>query len=289
MSHQHGATKDLPWASMLVTLSRAADVNSAVDSQIATWLVDDDDRLLIDLGCGAGGMAVAFALAAGSQAKVQAVDDEPALLEATGRRADEAGCADRMETIRSDLASMIPIADGTADVIWASGVVHHLPNQQAILNDLSVRLAPGGRLGLGEGGLRGRSLPWDLGVGEPGLELRLDAAQDRWFAQMRRDLPDAVPMPYGWPRALRRAGLVDVTARSFLLDLPAPLAPPEADYVMDRLRGFLKHESLTELISAQDRDVLGRLLDPDDPISHRISKDMFLLAASTVYVGRRGP
>jgi hypothetical protein len=69
----------------------------------------------------------------------------------------------------------------------ASGVVHHLPDQQATLNDMVTRLAPEGRLVLGEGELGGRSLPWDLGVGEPGLELRLGAAQERWFAAMRRD------------------------------------------------------------------------------------------------------
>lgn len=117
--------------------------------------------------------------------------------------------------------------------------------------------------------------------------MRLDAAQNRWFTQMRHDLPGSVPMPYGWPRALRAAGLVEVTAKSFLLDLPAPLGTREAEYVIGRLRGFLDHDSLAGLMGDEDLELLGRLTDPDDPINHRIAEDMYLLAAATVHVSRR--
>lgn len=287
MPHEHGTTDDMPWATMGAELLLAADIRAGVDADIAAWLVDRDDRLLVDLGCGAGGMAVALCCAGAAQARVRAVDGESVLLDATRRRAAAAGCQDRLETVRADLASEIPIPPGAADVIWASGVVHHLPDQQATLNDLAGRLAPGGRLALGEGGLRGHSLPWDLGIGEPGLEVRLDAAQDRWFAQMRRDLPGSVPMPYGWPRALSTAGLVGVTSRSFLLDLPAPLTAREIEHGMGRLRGLLDHESLAALIQPEDRRSLARLTDSGDAVHRRCSGEMFLLAALTVHVGRR--
>jgi len=286
MSDHGGPTEDFHWESLVAELSLAADITVRVDAEIAGWLADRGDRVLVDLGCGAGGMAVAFGSAASAQARVRAVDGEPALLEATRRRAADAGLLG-LETVQSDLASEIPIPPGTADVIWASGVVHHLPDEQAILDELAACLAPGGRLALGEGGLSGRSLPWDLGVGEPGLEVRLEAAQARWFAQMRRDLPGSVLKPYGWPRALRAAGLVDVTSRSFLLDLPAPLDPRAAEYVAGRLRGFLDHESLAKLVSAEDRQILGRLIDPDDVIYLGNNEDVFLLGVSTVHVGRR--
>lgn len=285
--NQHGTTPDLSWRSLVEELSLAADISSDLDAQIAAWLLDGSERLLVDLGCGAGGMAVALWSAAGARARVVAVDGEPALLAETRRRAVAAGCGDGLETVRADLADDIPVAPGSADLIWASAVLHHLPDQQAALDDLVTRLAPGGRLALAEGGLRGRSLPWDLGVGEPGLEMRLDAAGERWFARMRRDMQGSVGMPYGWPRALRLAGLSDVTSRSFLLDLPAPLGPREAEHVARRLRGYLERESLAALIGEDDRKVLGRLTDPEDPVNHGSAEDMFLLAAYTVHVGRQ--
>src|SRR5690242_10582545 len=114
--------------------------------------------------------------------------------------------------VRCELASMDDGAeplrraiDAPADLIWASASVHHAADQQAAVDALASLLAPGGRLALAEGGLPARMLPWDLGLGEPGLELRLDAVQDRWFAAMRAGIPGSVPMPYGWTEALQRA------------------------------------------------------------------------------------
>jgi len=279
MPHQHGRTEDLDWSSMLETLGRADDIEADLNAQIADWLLAGDERLIYDLGCGAGGMTAALRAAAPRDSRVVAVDGEPALLAATRRRAG-------VETVLADLGTELPVESGSADLIWAGGVIHHLPDQQAVLADLADRLAPGGRLALGEGGLHSRSLPWDLGVGEPGLELRLDAAQDRWFARMRRDLPGAVPMLDGWSTALQRAGLVDVTARSFLLDLPAPLGSRELDHVLGRLRGFTDRDGREDL-PEEERAVLRRVTDPEDALHRRIREDLFLLAARTVYVGRR--
>lgn len=279
MPHQHGRTEDLDWSSMLETLGRADDIEADLNAQIADWLLTGDERLIYDLGCGAGGMTAALRSAAPPDSRVVAVDGEPALLAATRRRVE-------VETVLADLGTELPVESGSADLIWASGVVHHLPDQHSLVADLAARLAPGGRLALGEGGLHLRSLPWDLGVGEPGLELRLDAAQDRWFTRMRRELPGAVPMPHGWSTALQRAGLVDVTARSFLLDLPAPLGSSELDHVLGRLRGYADHDGREDL-SEEDRDVLRRVTDPEDALHRRIREDLFLLAARTVYVGRR--
>lgn len=287
MSHHQNTTEDVRWNSMVYALSLAADLNADLDAEIAGWLIAGDEHLLVDLGCGAGGMAVAIRSAAGPDARVVAVDGEPALLEATRARAAAAGCLDAVQTIRADLAADIPIPSGSADLIWASAVVHHLSDQQAVLNEMAGRLAPGGRLALSEGGLSSRSLPWDLGVDQPGLELRLEAAQNRWFADMRHDLPGSIQMDYGWPRALRTAGLIEVTSKSFLLDLPVPLSPEAVEHVTGRLRGFLDNDSIAARIGVEDRELLRRLTDPDDLLGKRAAQEMFLLSASTVHVGRR--
>jgi hypothetical protein len=123
-----------------------------------------------------------------------------------------------------------------ADLIWASASVHHAADQQAAIDALASLLGPGGRLALAEGGLPSRNLPWDIGLGEPGLELRLDAAQDRWFKAMRESLPGSVPLPYGWTDALTRAGLTGVTTKSVLTEQPVPLSDEKRTQVIEQLR-----------------------------------------------------
>lgn len=290
MPHDHhaGPVDDVEWASMAGRLRRADDVEADLNARIAGWLVSGTERRIADLGCGAGGMTAALAAAATAGTRVLAIDGETALLAEAARRVaatrEEVGGAD-VETRQADLATSIPMTADSTDLIWASAVVHHLPDQQAAVGELAARLAPGGRLALAEGGLRPRSLPWDLGIGEVGLELRLDLEQDRWFAAMRRDIPGSVPMPYGWPVALRQAGLVDVTSRSFLLDLPAPLPDPAAEMLVAGWRGFLDRD-LPELAAA-DRDTLRRLTDPGDPLYAAVQAQLYLLTVRTVHVGRR--
>lgn len=277
--------EDLDWATMLDALRRADAVEAELNSRIARWLLSGQEQLVADLGCGAGGMTVALAAAVGRDTRVIAVDGQPALLAETRRRtAEVTGVA--VETVVADLAAGPPREVANADLIWASSVVHHLPDQTAAIRELARALAPAGLLALGEGGLRPVSLPWDLGVGEPGLELRLDAVQDSWFAAMRRDLPGSVRMDGGWSAALQAAGLVDVTARSFLLDLPAPLPAPAIEMVVERLRGFVDRDELAQALDASDRDVLRRLTDSEDEVHQRLRDELFLLAVRTVHIGR---
>ena len=198
---------------------------------------------------------------------------------------------DAVEFVHADLHhGMAPLRDVVpdgADVIWASASVHHLSDQQAAVTELAGLLRPGGRLALAEGGLGPRHLPRDLGIGEPGIEGRLEAAQDAWFNRMRERLPGSVPMPYGWTEALRRAGLAHVTTRTWLIEVPAPLPAERRAAVLDRFehRSGRLHE--IGLISDADAAVWQRLLDPADPawLGHR--DDLYLLDARSVHLATR--
>jgi hypothetical protein len=163
--------------------------------------------------------------------------------------------------------------------------VHHAGDQQRAVGTLVTLLAPGGRLALAEGGLPMRCLPWDVGVGEPGLEVRLDAAQDIWFARMRRQLPDAVPMPYGWPNALRRAGLTDVRTATWLFEAPTPLTPADRQRVVRELSHRVERLAETGLLGGDDVAAWARLLDEGDPawLGHR--DDLQRLTARSVHIG----
>jgi SAM-dependent methyltransferase len=282
----------IEWAAQSGRLSGAARDDAGWYAAQAAALVRPTDRLAVDVGSGGGGMTLALAstLTAG---RVVAVDVEPALLaaavELVGAAHPDARL--RVETAVADLADgagpLRAALGDEADVIWSAASVHHLGDQQAAVALLADLLAPGGRLALAEGGLPTRHLPWDVGLGEPGLEVRLDLAQDRWFAAMRAGLPGSVPMPYGWTEALRRAGLVEVTTRTTLMETPAPLDAYEQQRVIDGLAHRVDQLRPSGLLGPDDLATWDALLDPDGPawLGHRT--DLYRLSARSVHVGVR--
>lgn len=295
---------EIDWAGEAGRLRTSAEGEADWNAAVAATLVRDSDKVVADVGCGGGGMAKALAEALPG-ATVVAIDADPDVLEQA--REHTAGL------VRCELASMDDGAeplrqaiDAPADLIWASASVHHAADQQAAIDALASFLAPGGRLALAEGGLPARYLPWDLGIGEPGLELRLDVAQDRWFKVMRDSLPGSVPLPYGWTDALTRAGLVDVTTRSVLNETPAPLAPERLEGVVqqfrtriDRLSGAEQghghghahghgHGHVVadeEWLTPEDLDVWKQLLDPEGPYFLGRRTDLAVLSVRSVHIG----
>lgn len=172
-----------------------------------------------------------------------------------------------------------------ADLVWAANVAHHLPDQRRAVGALVGWLAPGGCLALAEGGLSMRCLPWDVGVGEPGLQDRLTAAHGIWFRGMRTGMPGAVRLPVGWNLVLADAGLADVGSFSYLVDVPAPLTDSGRAAVVSWLDWMGRATS--ELLDRDDLATIARLVDPDDIAYVGRRDDVFMLKASTVHLGWR--
>jgi SAM-dependent methyltransferase len=299
---------EIDWAEHAGRLRSAAEGEADWNAAVARSLVRDGDRVAVDVGCGGGGMAKALAEALPGGAVV-AIDSDPDVL--AQAREHTAGL------VRCELVSMDGGAeplrraiDAPADLVWASASVHHAGDQQGAVDALASLLGPGGRLALAEGGLPARYLPWDLGLGEPGLELRLDAAQDRWFQAMREGLPGSVPMAYGWTEALSRAGLVDVATRSVLTELSAPLPAERQAAVVDHFRfrvsqllgtglargagdqaghgaghGHGHSVAAQEWLSAEDRAVWAELLDAGSPQYLGLRRDLAVLSVRSIHVG----
>jgi SAM-dependent methyltransferase len=292
---------EIDWGQHAEHLRSAASDEAGWNATVAGSLVRPGDRLAVDVGCGGGGMAKALAAVLADGGEVVAIDADPVVLE---QAREHTGGA-----VRCELASLDDGAEplrqaigGAADLIWASASVHHAGDQQAAVDALASLLAAGGRLALAEGGLPSRNLPWDVGVGEPGLELRLDLAQDQWFAAMREGLPGSVPMPYGWTDALSRAGLVEVSTRTILTELPVPLSDQDRDRVISQLRhrvdrldpsvaqGYGHGHGHSELppglgLAGEDLAVWRRLLDPDDPAYLGRRSDLSAISARSIHVG----
>jgi SAM-dependent methyltransferase len=296
--HHHTANTATPveidWAAEVADLQEADALFLPMREEIAAWLAPPAGAKVLDAGCGTGGMTVPLARAVGPSGRVVAIDGEPAALAALRAHLNALGLGGRVETIRRDLQpgsgggdqaeASAPFVDAF-DLVWASHSVHHLPDQAAAVLSMAGWLRPGGRLALAEGGLRMRCLPFDAGVGEPGLEDRVEAAFSRWFNAMRASLPGAVPSPHGWPRLLRDAGLAEVRTRSFLFEAGPPLEPTQAAFVRRHLENSLEH--VGDLLDEPDRLALGRLCDPDDRAYAERRDDVFVLTAESVHVGAR--
>lgn len=271
---------DIDWNVMGDVIERRGEVYRSLYAQI----IDDvrartpDPGLIVDAGSGPGVISCALAEAF-PKAEVVALDSAPALLERAQRRARDAGLASRVRTRLGELPAAFAELE-PADVVWLGQSLHHVGDQRAALAAAASALNPGGLLVLLEGGLPMRSLPRDIGIGRPGLESRLTAANEEWFAAMRAALPGAKPEIEDWPALLTTAGLTPAGTRTFLLDLPAPLAPEAREHVIATMERHRKH---AEHLAEDDVATLDRLLDPDDPAGLRQRRDVFLLDAQTVH------
>jgi len=110
-----------------------------LDAMLEAAELAPDDRVL-DVGCGAGHTAFAFAERA---AHVTALDLTDAMLEQT-----RAGAADRGLTnleARAGDAEALPFPDGQLDVVTSRLAAHHFPNVARFVAEAFRVLRPGGR------------------------------------------------------------------------------------------------------------------------------------------------
>lgn len=275
-------TYQIDWAEQAAHLHDNAAIDVAWDAAVAARIVRPTDRLAVDAGCGAGGMTRALAAALPIEARVVGIDGTSEVLDVAAGQTDDP----RVSFVRASFEDgFAAVVDAPADLVWASASVHHAADQQTAVTALAGLLAPNGRLAVAEGGLPAHYLPWDVGVGEPGLEHRLIAAGQRWFGRMRAELPGSVRMPYGWTTALRNAGLTNVRTRTVLTEQPAPLA--DNAVAVEAVRHQVDRLADTDLLDPADRDAWRRLLDPHDDAYLGRRDDLYVLGARSIHTGER--
>lgn len=97
--------------------------------------------LALDVGCGTGRALPALAAAVGPDGRVLGVDLTPAMLEAACS-AGRDGCA----TLLVADARRLPVPDAVAGLVFAAGLIQHLPDPAGGLAELARATRPGGRL-----------------------------------------------------------------------------------------------------------------------------------------------
>lgn len=256
----------------------------AVDRQIVGSLELAPGSRVLDAGCGGGGMTRLLAEAVGPGGRVVGLDANHELLEFGRAAVSGTALAERIKFQEGDVLSL-PFEDGSFDLVWCSRVVHGLTDQLAGVRELRRVVRPGGRVVIREGGLRVQFLPFDLGIGEPGLEGRLQVAWQEWFAKWRASLPTAVAYPFGWSHMLSEAGLSQVAPKSFLHEFTSPLEAYQKEYLEANLSHELKDKEGKNVLSTQDVQSLAQLVDRHGPHYVFDRDDLHGILVETVYVG----
>jgi SAM-dependent methyltransferase len=113
------------------------------DMAEAGWLAEHGDKpLLLDAGCGAGMSAIETFGAMLGNVRYLGVDVSEAVDVAADRFAERG--LDNAAFLQADLVQL-PLADGSVDLIFSEGVLHHTDSTRGAIAALARLLKPGGR------------------------------------------------------------------------------------------------------------------------------------------------
>jgi hypothetical protein len=136
-----------------------------------------------------------------------------------------------------------------------------------------------------ETGVPLRILPFDLGIGAPGLQDRLRVAHNRWFAEHRYDASIERPYAWGWTQVLRDAGCRDVAVRTFHLELLPPFTPAQQALLVETLRKPLDDPARRAFLDLDDQRTLEQLTSPASAWYVLNRPDLHVLSGLALFVG----
>jgi demethylmenaquinone methyltransferase/2-methoxy-6-polyprenyl-1,4-benzoquinol methylase len=244
---------------------------------IIGWLDLPSGTSGLDAGCGLGSNTLLLTEAVGAQGHVTGFDISEDFLQIAGERARQAGFEDRTDFRQGDVNS-IPFGPDSFDWAWSADCIGPGTGDPfAQAEDLARVVRPGGSITI---------LAWstqNLLPGYPMLEARLNATR-AGIAPFKQDMRPEVHLfrGSGW---LAEAGLQDVTARSFVGDIRAPLDGPRRN-ALALLFDMRWGESRAE---AEDDDwsLYKRLTDPESPDFIGDRPDYYGFFTYTVFRGWR--
>lgn len=229
-------------------------------------------RAIVDVGAGTGSGVLALARRF-ERARMVAIDQSPLMLTRVQAAALAHGLQDRVRVIEADLDDGWPDV-GVVDLAWAASSLHHAKDPGYLLASIYAALDRGGLLVVIEMDAMPRFLPDDIGIGRPGLEARCHEAmaQAGWNAHPN------------WAGQLEHAGFTVAEERTFTFTAqPAqPAASRYAHGVFARVR-----DGLADWLTADDVDVLDRLLTADSSDSVLRRRDVTVRGSRTAWAARR--
>jgi len=170
----------------------------------------------LDVGCGIGLQAMLLAEAVGTGGHVTGVDLSPEFLDCARDIAEKAGIPEQVSFQEGNMNNL-PFDDDTFDWVWSANCAGYAPGEPLpLLKELARVVKPGGSVII---------LAWSsqqLLPGYPVLEAHLNATYSGIAPFARGTAPELhFPHMMGW---FRRAGMEEVTVRTFVGDVCAPLS-----------------------------------------------------------------
>lgn len=261
-------------------------VEHTIIEPMIAWLCQGRPLYVLDAGCGKGMPAFVFAR---HGCTVDGIDLNPDSLKFAEEVQATSAFGEQL-TFRKDDLRTLPFADSHFDLVWTSYVLHHIADKAAAVRELHRVLKPEGILAIREGGLPLQMFPGNIGLGEPGLDARLQVANNRWFAAMSKaTMPDEVVYPYGWAQLLLDGGFAQVTARTFTVDMLPPFNDYQQAFVLYQLQRTLDRDqgSYGPILTEEDRFALQQLLDPASPHYILQRQDLHVRYGLSVYLGKK--
>jgi SAM-dependent methyltransferase len=259
-THDHQGGKDHDDSlEDLLDLDAAAlpEFLSEVTGWVAQQMRGHAVRRVLDLGSGTGTGALAL-LDRFPTAHVTAVDASASMLARLDQKVNERGIVAALSTHTVDLDRDWPSLTNL-DLVWASSSMHHLADPDTALQKIAAMLAADGVLALVETTDFPMFLPFDQGVGEPGLEQR---CHDVMAVQRAASVP---AVGSDWASRLKAAGLNARSSREVNLTSTLPPSPVMRRYAVAVLGRV--YRATAAHISDADRNALQSLLTPGDPNS----------------------
>ena len=131
------AMLELIWGKGFIAPGGAGNVDRIVEG------IDLSDKLVLELGSGVGGGAVVLGSKYG--ARVIGLEIETQLVESATEYANKAGLAGQVEFKQVEPGEF-PVADGSIDLFYTSGVLLHFEDKLAAFSDAYRLLKPGGMI-----------------------------------------------------------------------------------------------------------------------------------------------
>ncbi|KAA3447195.1 SAM-dependent methyltransferase [Mesorhizobium sp. SARCC-RB16n] len=156
------------------------------------WL---EDKTVLDIGCGAGGIALHLVERHGA-AHVTGFDVEHPVIMAARQRAAARALVERANFIQGP-PGPLPFIDRSFDVVFSKDALLHVPDKDALFAEIFRVLKPGGVFAASN---------WMISHdGEPSPEMKAYVAAE--------GLSFAMASPARYAQAMRKAGFADVTVR----------------------------------------------------------------------------
>jgi ubiquinone/menaquinone biosynthesis C-methylase UbiE len=232
------------------------------------------DAIVLDVACGDGAYSRWIAQELGPTGLVIGLDRSSAYLELANDNST-AGSS----YLAGDINSL-PFASDRFDAAWCAQSLVSLPDPLAAMKEMHRVLRPGGRaIVLENDSLHEIMLPWP-----EELELAIRAAQWSAYKATKRR-PEKRYIARRLSSVMRRAGLSQVSRKTYATDRVAPLTEAEGLFLTHHLEAL--REIVWDYLSPRHRRELDRLTEPGTSHFMLARPDFEMTWLDVVCIGRK--